>query len=292
MTKIKIIGYPGQYDIEKIKELVEKTLKTFEVQLNEVLLAFWRNGEELKEILLKYKKGFESLSPTQRTNELKFFQNVSRASYLSEDMRKNGTSPIILVRKEGKISEDVFRHEIAHIKVDEKGWIKIGDEAYDFLWDSYYEFLSTLWGKFDAAVLLYELNYALQDFFAEEIECQYRLFNEVIKERWMKLNDLIRDIKRASEQRKNLTEKEWKTISIRLTMWIAFLTTLPPSYLKKRNERKLKKPIVFYLRKMGTESEYSKIKSIVSKLEFPPTTSNIYRCFTEIIELAQEFLEK
>jgi len=292
LTKIKIIGYPGQYDIEKIKELVEKTLKTFEVQLNEVLLAFWRNGEELKEILLKYKKGFESLSPTQRTNELKFFQNVSRASYLSEDMRKNGTSPIILVRKEGKISEDVFRHEIAHIKVDEKGWIKIGDEAYDFLWDSYYEFLSTLWGKFDAAVLLYELNYALQDFFAEEIECQYRLFNEVIKERWMKLNDLIRDIKRASEQRKNLTEKEWKTISIRLTMWIAFLTTLPPSYLKKRNERKLKKPIVFYLRKMGTESEYSKIKSIVSKLEFPPTTSNIYRCFTEIIELAQEFLEK
>jgi hypothetical protein len=292
LTKIKIIGDPGQYDIEKIKELVEKTLKTFEVQLNEVLLAFWGNGEELKEILLKYKKGFESLSPTQRTNELKFFQNVSRASYLSEDMRKNGASPIILVRKEGEISEDVFRHEIAHIKVDEKGWIKIGDEAYDFLWDSYYEFLSTLWGKFDAAVLLYELNYALQDFFAEEIECQYRLFNEVIKERWMKLNDLIRDIKRALEQRKNLTEKEWKTISIRLTMWTAFLTTLPPSYLRKRNERKLKKPIVFYLRKMGTESEYSKIKSIVSKLEFPPTTSNIYRCFTEIIELAQEFLEK
>ena len=216
----------------------------------------------------------------------------SRASYLSEDIRKSGIPPIILIRKGGDIPEDVLRHEIIHMKADEMGWIKIGDKAYDLLWSTYYELLSTLWGKFESATFLHTLNFAIEDFFADEIECQYGLFSEVIKERRIRLNNLLRDLRELLDQKRSLTEKEWKITSIQLTIWAVFLTTLPLSYPKKREERKLKKIIIRLLHRIGTKSEYSKLKSIISELKFPPMPANIYKCFTQVIELAQEFLEK
>jgi len=292
LTKITIIGNPGRYRIKVLKKWLEGALKNFEVSSKEILLVFWGNKQELKEVLSKYRKRFKFFSQKAQENELQLFIQMSRASYIPKSIRENGTLPIILIRKRGDILEDIFRHEAAHIKADENGWGKIGEEAYDLLWEPYYKPLSILWGQSEGATFIYALNNAIQDFFVAEIECRHGMTSEAIKENKIKLNDLIRGIKKTIRQRENLIDEKWKIVTLQLTMWAAFLTALPPSCSRKENEKQLEKVVIDLLRQISTEAEYFKIKFLISKLKFPPKAVEIYKCGAEIIELAQEFLEK
>lgn len=292
MTKIEIIGDPGRYRIKVLKKWLEGALNNFEVSLKEILLIFWGNKQELKEVLQEYRKGFKFFSQKAQENELQLFIQMSRASYIPKSIRENGTPPIILIRKRGNISEDILRHEAAHIKSEENGWLRIGEGAYDLLWESYYKPLSILWGQFEGATFIYALNNAIQDFFVAEIECRHGMTSEAIKENKIKLNDLIRDIKKTIRKRENLIDEKWKIVTLQLTMWAAFLTTLPPSCQRKEDEKQLEKVVIDLLRQISTETEYFKIKSLISELRFPPKVVELYKCGSEIIELAQDFLEK
>jgi hypothetical protein len=274
LTKFKIIGNTGQQPVETFKTWLKEYLQRFHLYPEEVYLVFIEKSSQLEWVIQEYMKS-ERLSSEERLliAERKF-ETFAELAYLLEPTRKEGTPPIILIKKDSQISKHCFLHEVAHIAEDKKRWNEIKLKAFKLIdWD-----LSPPTG------FLFWLTSELSDFFCSEMICHYGLINEAIQEKEGRLNFWLK--------KHFPLYKESKIIDFGISMTAAFLTTLPPSYPRKEDEEKLEKIVIDYIRQMSMEPLYRKIKSIVSKLESPPKVSNIYQCGAEIIELAQEFLSK
>jgi len=283
LTKIKIIGDPGKQPVETIKMWLEVALKKFNLLDQQVYLFFIENPEQLKEILQRYTRIIERFSLRGRKLGAKmFFEHVLQTiGYIDESDRQNGVPPIILIKKNAEIFEDDFLDEVAHVREDKNGWIKIELEAFELLFKDYKGIwdISTEWWLFRS------LKDKIADFFSSQTISQYGLIKEVFKERERKLNYWVKE---HLPKRKGILKGE----DFDLGMTVAFWTTLPPSYPQKEDEENLEKIVINHISQMGMEPKYRKIKAIVSQLESPPKVANIYKCGAEIIELALEFLEK
>jgi hypothetical protein len=276
LTKIKIIGDPGQSNLETIKSWVEEYLKKFNLDC-QIYLAFIENIEQYKRIIYKYGK-LPNLFPKDLQSLIELGFNLIRSvGLLHEKMRKPGVPPIILIRKNSKVLKIHILDEIAHIKEDLEGWSKIKLEALNLLFQ---DFISP-----KNQALLHCFRIHIIDFFANEMKCRYGLNKEVFEDAKVKLNDLIENFFPL--------KGESKIGDFTLVLAASFLTTLPPSYPSRRqDEEELEKMIIDYIQEMLMDSIYWKIKSILSKLNSTPGIANIYEIGSEIIELAQEFLEK
>lgn len=281
MTKIKIIGDPGQHNVKAMEVWLKKYLEKFNLSLEEIYLAFIGSEKQLGEVCQKFWKGAEGLSSKEFSALIELhFTRISTVAYLG------GVSPVILI-KEGKvIPEWHFLDEIAHLKEDKIGWLKIKREAIKQLGSDYRFLLISV--EEQELFSLFEKH--LMDFFSDEIKCQYGLFSQMLKSRQEDLNACIKEP--CSKHLELLNMVSLNSLKFYDTMNVAFFTTLPPSYPKKEDEEKLERVVIEYIRQMQTEPLYRKIKSVVAKLESPPKVANIYKCGAEIIELAQEFLEK
>lgn len=294
MTKIKIIGDPGQQPLETLKEWLEKYLKKFKLFDQEVWLIFIENIRQLKKMMRKYEKEIRELFPglplemhslLQEINSLRakisFFELEHAGTvYIPEECRKKGVPPIILIRKTGKIHEFNLLDEIAHIAEDKYGWNKTKSKALEILLKD----VLLGWDISEGMVFSEWLRIHLFDFFSAEMMCQYGLTGEVFRGRQKSLDFQLKTF--SSEKGKS------KFNDLVFITTAAFLSSLPPSYPKRKDEKKLEKIVIDDVREMQMELLYRKIKSVLSKLESPPKVSNIYKCGSEIIELAQEFLEK
>jgi len=282
LTKIKIIGDPGQNDIKRIKEWLKKSLKKFELSLEEIHLVFMEDLKQWGELYQKYIKGTENLSAKERLMRAKiYFSQVATTGYIHDYQRKKGVPPVILIGKDScEISEESFLDETAHILQDKSGWNKLILEALDLIFQDYRVNSEDLI-RLGFFILLSQ---RIADYFVTDILCQHGLFEETFRYQQKKMNHWIKDA---------FLEKEVSKIEFFDTiMAVAFWSTLPPSYPKKEEEKKLEGIVIDYLRQMSMEPLYQKIKSIVSKLESPPNVVKIYKCGSKIIELAQEFMEK
>lgn len=276
-TKIKIIGNPGQQPIDILKTWLEESLKKFNLIYPEIYLIFVENTQQVKRVCQRYTKIFSS---GDSSNAEIIFGQLSATAYFHENIRKEGVPPIILVNKRGEVFEDDFLDEVAHMREEKNGWLKIEEEAFELVSSDYVIILDTLtW-----LCLFFWLRNQFHDFFSSETMCQYGLIDETLKEKQRKLNHWIKNIFSL--------EKKSKIDDFNLVMAAALWITLPPSYTQKEDEEKLEEIVINYIRQMAMEAEYRKIKSIIAQLESPPRVSNIYKCGSEIIELAQEFLEK
>jgi len=279
--KIKIIGDPGQHNVGLIKMWLENSLKKLNVFPTEVYLAFIKNIQQIEMIYRRFTKTFENLSFLESSivKEMVFVQLRSTA-YIPKQQRRKGKPPIILIKQDSRISENDLLDEVAHIKEEENGWDKIKVDALTLFAEDYGVTLETpTWLCFSL-----RLKAEIFDFFSSELMCQYGLANELFFEKQRILNIWIREFFPY--------KGESKIQDFNIIMIAAFHVTLPPSYPRKEDERKLKEMIINYVHSMSMEPLYQKIKSIVSKLESPPKVANIYKCSAEIIKLAQDFLEK
>jgi hypothetical protein len=275
LTKIKIIGDPGQSDLETIKTWLEEYLKNFNLDC-QIYLAFIENIEQYKRIIYKYGK-LPNLFPKDLQSLIELGFNLIRSvGLLHEKMRKPGVPPIILIRKNSKVLKIHILDEIAHIKEDVEGWNEIKLEALNLLSQ---DFRSP-----ENQVLLRCFGTYIIDFFANEMKCRYGLNKEVFEDTKIKLSDWIENLFPL--------KGESKICDFSLVLAAVFFTTLPPSYpSRKQAEEELERMVIYYIKEMSMDSIYWKVKSIVSKLNSTPRIANIYEIGSEIIELAQEFLK-
>jgi DNA-binding transcriptional ArsR family regulator len=286
LTKIKIIGNPGKQNIEKLKRWLEDSLKKFNLFPEEIYLIFIGNVRQLEAVYQKHGKRFSSLTPEKRLLLRGIFiRELRTTAYLQEDIRNEKSPPIIMVKKNTRLSEDDILDEVSHMREDKDGWNKIKIEAFTLLLEDYKEIFGRL-PEEEMPFILW-LRGLLHDFFSSEMMCQYDLISEALSGRKGSLNYWLKVLFPLKGKS--------KITDLNIVMGAAFLTTLPPAYppyLRQKDEEKLEEIVINYIRRMSMESEYRKIKSIISKLESPPKVANIYKVGSEIIELAQEFLKK
>jgi len=279
LTSIKIIGDPGKHDVEKIKRWLEDSLKKLNLSLKEIYIVFFGSLRQFQKISKEYLKG------TENATEVDFAQ-IETAAYLDDRFRKEGIPPIILIKKGVKISEETIQDEVAHIAEENKGWNRTILEGFGLVQQDNMGFATT-------AVIseiplrlafFFSLAHRFVDHFSSEMLCQHGLIREAFRAKLEMVNYWIKDClpKRG----------ELKIGDFDLATQAAFWTTLSPSYPQKEDERKLEEMIIEYIHQMEMEPLYRKIKQAVAKLEGPPKVANIYKCGAEIIELAQDFLEK
>lgn len=290
MTKIRIIGNPGQQGVEILKAWLEKFLRKFNLCPNEVHLVFIENIQQFDEVLQRYSKPISGLSPEENwlLTEMEF-ENLYCTGYLHENSRKETASPIILIKKDIEISEYALLDEVAHMSEDKHGWYKAKAKAFRLLNGKIFEFRDICKElQMDISLLPSFFSWFRDqffDFFSNEMMCQYNLIEELFRDREKRLNDLV-------EGARTILPFRPKIIDFGIAMSATFFSILPPSYPQKEDEKKLEKKVINCIRQMSMEEEYRKIKSVVSQLESPPDANNIYKCAVEIIELAQEFLER
>jgi len=280
LTKIKIIGNPGQEEKETAIKWLENSLKKLEIFEPEIYLAFVEDPQELVEVYKKYTKEFETLPPEKSSRWAEMiFGLFHPTAYLGDkNYRKEEVPPIIIVKKGEEISEYDFLDELAHLKEEKIGWYQIRVQAINLLLHVYSGTEDLTWLS-----LILWLKPKVVNFFSNEILCQYGLTNEVLREREKTLKSWVESKRLFSNKLDNFTS---------LVVEPAFLTTLPPSYSKKADEKKLEKIVINHIRQIGMEAEYRKIKSIILQLESKPSVINIFKTVGQIIELTQEFLKK
>lgn len=290
MTKIKIIGDPGQHKIEEVKRWLEESLKKLNLSLEEIYLVFIENSQQLKKIAQRYLKGTEDILLEIPSKKKKlfwteiYFAQIETAAYLDDRLRKKGVPPIILIKKGVEISEETILDEVTHI-AEESGWNKTILEALELTYQDNKGFWEiSIWEVHMGLAFFISLSHRFIDHFSSEMLCQHGLVEETYRTKLKMVNYWIKDClpKRG----------ELKIGDFDLATQVAFWTTLPPSYPRREDEKKLEEMIIEYIRQMEMEPLYRKIKSTVAKLEGPPKVANIYNCGAEIIELAQDFLEK
>jgi len=290
LTKIKIIGKPGQQDVEILKKWLEDSLRKFSLYPNRVYFIFIQNLQQFKQVLQRYEKPTPDLTPEEDSllTELEF-EKFHYTAYIREDHRKAKVPPIILIRKGAKISKYSLLDEVAHMAEDKHGWNKQKAKGFGLLKDRAVEFRERCKKlQMDTSPLPSFFSWfrdQLFDFFSGEMMCQHNLNEEVFRDKEMGLNDLIGEAR-------IIFPLQTKFVDFGLTVGAAFWSTLPPSYPKKENESKLEEIVIGFIRQISMESYYRKIKSVVSQLKSPPEATNIYKCGAQIIELAQEFLEE
>ncbi|MFQ6049649.1 MAG: hypothetical protein ACE5J0_01235 [Candidatus Paceibacterales bacterium] len=284
MTKLKIIGnHPGEHKLKLLKIWLRDSLRKFNLSYPVIYLAFIKNIQQLKRVFRRYIKEFEKLSSEEKSSliEITFetFQG-SAAAYIGKEALKEST-PLILIKTPGEISEFQILDEIAHMREDEDGWHEIKVTAMELLFEDF----GAVFGISAALLSLsIELKLHLFDFFSSEMMSKYKLNNEAFESNNIRLNYWIKNL---FPQRGESKFKDFQLIS-KAVFW----TTLPPSYpTRKEDEEKLEKIIINYLHEMSKESEYHKMKSIVLQLTSPPEVNNIYQCGVQIIQLAQDFLK-
>jgi len=280
LTKIKIIGDPGQEEKETAIKWLKNSLKKLEIFEPEIYLAFVKDPQELVKIYKKYIKEFETLPPEKSSRWAEMiFGLFHPTAYLGDkNYRKEEVPPIIIVKKGEEISEYDFLDELAHLKEEKKGWYQIRVQAINLLLHVYSGTRDLTWLS-----LILWLKPKILNFFSNEILCQYGLNNEVLRERKKTLKSWV-------ENKRIFSDKLDEFAS--LVVEPAFLTTLPPSYPKKTDEKKLEKILINHIRQIGMEAEYRKIKSIISQLESKPSVINIFKTVRQILELAQDYLSK
>ena len=285
MTKITIIGNPEQKDEEKIKTWLTESLKKLNVSLEEIYLVFLENFEKLEELYQRYIKGTEILSDAEisfRANI--YFRQVTTLGYVHDSQRKIGVPPTIVIGKSNEISQDSLLHETAHMLEDKNGWGKQMVEAHSLIIQDYQLKWGNLAHQNERGLLVILLDQIIADYFVNELWCQRGLFNETFRYQQKKINRWIKQ----SRQKEKFSRIE----VFRLIVGAAFWSALPPAYPQRKDEKELEQIFINHVRQMSIESELRQIQVIVSKLKSPPTVANIYKCSKEIIELAQEFLEK
>lgn len=291
MTSIKIIGNPGRYDVEKIKKWLVESFKKLGLSLEEIHLVFLEDLKQWEKLYQRYVNHIEDLSSEEKSSRADiYFSVVKTAAYIHDSQRKKGLPPTILIGKgdsDSKLSiaEDSFLHEAAHILEDKNGWSKVIVEAINLISQDYQMSWGSLTqqnaGHFHLFTLL---DQSVADFFVDTLWCQQGLFETLFKYQRKKTNRWIKYIQ--------LKEGSSDIYVFGSVVRAAFWTTLPPNYPKKEDEKKLEEMIIDRIRQMEMEPLYRKIRSAVAKLETPPKINNIYKCETEIIELAQDFFEK
>jgi len=283
LTKIKILGNPGKHNVEVVKKWLKEYLNKFNLSPEEIHLVFAKSLQEFIEIS-KQSYGTPDLREEDTLGlwwEEKIFESIPGLSYFRKNARKEGLPPIILIKQDAKIPKEAILDEISHMVEDEIGWLKIKHGAYSLLKKNCVGISDNPLIELDFFMFL---TGEITDFFSGEIKCKYGLAKEVMEHKQMEIKHLAKHI--------SVHEKREKIYDFLITMAIAFETTFPPRCPKRENERKLEEMTIDCIRQMLIEPLYRKIKSIISKLESPPKVANIYRCGAEIIELAQEFLEK
>lgn len=283
LTEIKIIGNPGQQPVEILKTWLEDALKKFEISLDEIWIAFFEKPKELKKYFEKWSKVYEELTLEWRSVVLKARFRKGKIIYLRERDRKGGIPPILLIRKGKEIFRENIFHEIAHVKEDQKSWSATVYKAIEL------SGRDTLRPLMDSRELSHFLTFfsilvdEIQEFFCNGMMCQYGLFKEILAD---KRRNLLLAVEGTSQKRD-------KFVDFTCIMMAAFRSVLPRGYPRKEEtEEKLEGMVIDKVCHLLMKTEYQKIKEVVSKLEISPEINNVYSCCTEILKLAQEFLEK
>jgi len=280
LTKIKIIENPGRQPVGTLKIWLGESLKKLNFFPKEIYFAFFENSQQLETLIQRY--GKRTLSAQEISLRAKMLSRyIQFTAYLSSEFRNDRIPPIIIVKKDSEISKEDILHEVAHLKEDEEGWIKIIEGTLELLYADW----KGKWSFILHEIFFYRIGQEIHDFFAIEMMTRYQLFEEVFKEKKRRLNERLKFLKYLLNSQDKFDKFSWTTR-------IALLTTLPPSYPQKEDEENLEKIVINHISQMGMEPKYRKIKAIVSQLESPPKVANIYKCGAEIIELALEFLEK
>ncbi len=280
MTKITIIGNPGKQPIEILKAWIEKYLAMLNLQKSELWLMFVGNSREMDALLKKYTDAINFPSDKRQFSAKIMFAELQSTCYFDKDQRQSKVPPLIAIKRSCVVSEMVLLDELAHLKEDEQGWLRIKREANKLLVQDHAQFFDNPeWAIF----LLWLIN-IFNDFFSSEMMHQCNLIDELIKERKEKIDYSIR---------KYLSMKKFAKID-RLTFStaLAFWTAFPINLSEKEEIKELERKIFACIQQISMETEYQKIQSVVSQLKIPPTLNNIYNCGAKIIELAQDFLEK
>jgi len=290
LKKIKIIGDPGKQPVDAIKKCLKESLKKLNLSLKDIYLVFIENPQQLKKIAQKYLKGNENIlleisSEKEGLSRTEiYFAQIGTAAYLDNRLRKEGIPPIILIKKDVEISEETILDEVVHI-AEEGEWNKIIVEALELIHRDNEGFWAI--PIFDVHLRLaffVTLSHRFIDHFSSEMLCQHGLVEEAFGTKLKMVNYWIKDC---------LPKKgKLEIFDFDLVTQAAFWSTLPPSYPRKKDEEKLEKIAIDYIRQTRMEPLYRKIKLIVSKLESPPKVVNIYKIGAEIIELAQDYLSK
>ena len=284
MTKITIIGNPGKHSVEKIKEWLVESFKKLGLSLEKIHLVFVGDSKQWEKLYQRYIKEVETLSTEERASRaILYFAQVTTTGYIHDYQRKEEAPPVILIRKDSnEISEESFLDETAHILHDKSGWNKLILEALGLIFQDY----RVDWENLIQFGFFALLSHRIADYFITETLCQHGLFKETLKYQQKKINRWIKD-------EDNFLEKRVSKIEFfDHIMAAAFWSTLPSGYPKKEDEKELEKIFIERICQMKMESIYRKIKQAVARLESPPKVANIYAVASEIIELAQDFLQK
>jgi hypothetical protein len=252
LTKIKIIGDPGQWNINNVKNWFEEAIQNLHLEPAEIWCVFIKLEEEdILEQYMEKKFSFEEkLLPFS-------------AMYLPKKTRKEGIPPVFAINKKEIPKKERVFHETTHLKAEKIGWQDIINKAIDLVIPK-------------RGIWIPEIPQLISDYYARIIMGNYGL-DDISKSEIKEFLDLLKSLKKFDNPVSNFF----------IMMRAAFFLNLPFV-----NKHEFQKEIDDFLQKTAMKGVYSKMGTIVSRLGNEPEISKICKCITEIFSLFQDFLEE
>ena len=289
MTEIKVFGKPKR----KIIALLEQSLKKLDLDTPKIYLAFARNENEI--VRYREKFGRVSIADFKSEEKRRYFESLIkkefpyvRAMYVTRARRKESFPPVIFVNLGSKAPEinweESILHETLHLKSEVMGWMEITDKANVRAEESFYL-------QIEDIQILAAINNYIDDFFGDEVACQYGFANYVLRRKRSHIHVEVKSGEKLSEEERiELFEGPWIDV-FEGVIHFAFTINLPPSYPGREGEQKLlEKELSPVLRYIPEYIDFQKLALLPSQIKMPPEERNLLKIYGKIFVMYNDFL--